>query len=75
MTGHAVLAEGGILPLEGQSNILSSETADITRISALKEKINDEEYLHEAIQRIALILSNELSGPAEPMGLREGKKQ
>ena len=30
------------------------------RLEALREKINNEEYLHEAIQRIALILSNEL---------------
>ena len=30
------------------------------RLQALREKINNEEYLHEAIQRIALILSNEL---------------
>jgi hypothetical protein len=29
-------------------------------LEALREKINNEEYLHEAIQRIALILSNEL---------------
>ena len=30
------------------------------RLIALREKINNEEYLYEAIQRIALILSNEL---------------
>ena len=29
-------------------------------LEALREKINSEEYIHEAIQRIALILSNEL---------------
>ena len=29
-------------------------------LEALREKINNEEYLYEAIQRIALILSNEL---------------
>jgi hypothetical protein len=31
-----------------------------TELEALREKINNEEYLYEAIQRIALILSNEL---------------
>jgi hypothetical protein len=30
------------------------------KLEILREKINNEEYLHEAIQRIALILSNEL---------------
>ena len=29
-------------------------------LEALRAKINNEEYVHEAIQRIALILSNEL---------------
>jgi len=33
---------------------------DPVKLAALREKINDEEYLYEAIQRIALILSNEL---------------
>ena len=31
-----------------------------TRLESLRQKINDEDYLHEAIQRIALIISNEL---------------
>jgi len=74
MTGHAALAGGGILPLEGQP-ILTTEAADAARIIALKEKINDGEYLHEAIQRIALVMSNEISGTADQAGFREGKKQ
>jgi hypothetical protein len=32
------------------------------RIERLKEKINNEDYLYEAIQRIAQILSNEILG-------------
>jgi hypothetical protein len=32
------------------------------KIERLKEKINNEDYLYEAIQRIALILSNEILG-------------
>ena len=32
----------------------------ISELEALRAKINNEEYVHEAIQRIALILSNEL---------------
>ena len=31
-----------------------------SELEALREKINNEEYVHEAIQRIALIISNEL---------------
>jgi hypothetical protein len=32
------------------------------RIDVLKKKINNEEYLFEAIHRIAFVLSNEISG-------------
>jgi len=32
----------------------------LTRLEVLRQKINNEDYLHEAIQRIALIISNEL---------------
>jgi hypothetical protein len=32
------------------------------RILALKKKIDDEDYLYGAIQRIALVLSNEITG-------------
>jgi hypothetical protein len=40
---------------------LKSETGlRNAELEALREKINNEEYLYEAIQRIALILSNEL---------------
>ena len=31
------------------------------RIKLLKQKINDEDYLFEAVQRIAQVLSNEIS--------------
>jgi hypothetical protein len=41
----------GVIPVTG---LKATELAD------LRAKINNEEYLHEAIQRIALILSNEL---------------
>ena len=30
------------------------------KLELLRQKINNEDYLHEAIQRIALIISNEL---------------
>lgn len=33
-----------------------------SRIELLQQKINNEDYLYEAIQRIALVLSNEILG-------------
>ena len=36
------------------------EIAGLSKLEVLRRKINNEEYLHEAIQRIALIISNEL---------------
>jgi hypothetical protein len=73
MTCHTAFAEGNI-PLEGQP-VLSTETSEAAKISALKKKINDEEYLRGAIQRIALIMSNEISGAARQPEFREEKKQ
>ena len=32
----------------------------LSRLEVLRQKINNEDYLYEAIQRIALIISNEL---------------
>jgi len=36
------------------------ENSGLTKLEVLRQKINNEDYLHEAIQRIALIISNEL---------------
>ena len=36
------------------------EVTGLSKLEVLRQKINNEEYLHEAIQRIALIISNEL---------------
>ena len=36
------------------------EETGLSKLEILRMKINNEEYLHEAIQRIALIISNEL---------------
>ena len=36
---------------------------DLTdRLTLLKQKVNDDDYLIEAVQRIAQVLSNEISG-------------
>jgi hypothetical protein len=46
---------------ETSTDIKQSESSlENPELEALRKKINNEEYLHEAIQRIALILSNEL---------------
>ena len=36
------------------------EASGLTKLEILRQKINNEDYVHEAIQRIALIMSNEL---------------
>jgi hypothetical protein len=36
------------------------EASGLSRLEVLRQKINNEDYIHEAIQRIALIISNEL---------------
>jgi hypothetical protein len=46
-----------------QKTLLKSpedEASGLSRLESLRLKINNEEYMHEAIQRIALIISNEL---------------
>ena len=36
------------------------EVPGLSKLEVLRRKINNEDYLYEAIQRIALIISNEL---------------
>jgi hypothetical protein len=36
------------------------EASGLSKLEILRQKINNEDYVHEAIQRIALIMSNEL---------------
>jgi hypothetical protein len=36
------------------------ESNGLSKLELLRRKINNEDYLHEAIQRIALTISNEL---------------
>ena len=40
--------------------ILGEKASELSKLEVLRLKINNEDYLHEAIQRIALIISNEL---------------
>ena len=52
---------------------LEEETSGLSKLEILREKINNEDYLHEAIQRIALIISNELLNL--PQGGRSYERQ
>jgi hypothetical protein len=40
--------------------MILEEASGLSKLEVLRQKINNEDYLHEAIQRIALIISNEL---------------
>ena len=40
--------------------LLMDDVSGLSMLEVLRQKINSEEYLHEAIQRLALIISNEL---------------
>jgi len=40
--------------------LIVEENPKLAKLEILRQKINNEDYLHEAIQRIALIISNEL---------------
>ena len=41
-------------------NLPKEDDTGLSRLEVLRQKINNEDYLYEAIQRIALIISNEL---------------
>ena len=40
--------------------MIAEGATGLSRLEIIRQKINNEDYLHEAIQRIALIISNEL---------------
>jgi hypothetical protein len=44
------------------------QTLSSTRLEQLRKSINDEDYLYAAIQRIALVLSNELMDMSQKEG-------
>ena len=45
------------------------------RLEVLRDRINDENYLHAAIQRLALVLSNELMDISSEGGRNEQRKR
>jgi hypothetical protein len=44
------------------------QTLSSTRLEQLRKSINDEDYLYAAIQRIAVVLSNELMDMSQKEG-------
>ncbi|GHV85463.1 hypothetical protein AGMMS50230_10710 [Spirochaetia bacterium] len=48
--------------ITAEENIFPLKNDIPDRITLLKQKIDDNDYLFEAIQRIAQVLSNEISG-------------
>ena len=40
--------------------MITEHALHTTRLEQLRKRINDKDYVHTAIQRIALVLSNEL---------------
>jgi hypothetical protein len=48
-----------------EKNIFPKRKNDLpNKLVLLRQKVNDEDYLAEAVQRIAQILSNEITGTA-----------
>jgi len=51
------------------------QTLSSTRLEQLRKSINDENYLYAAIQRIALVLSNELMDMSQQKEGRYNERQ
>ncbi|MCL2601854.1 MAG: hypothetical protein FWD91_03475 [Treponema sp.] len=51
------------------------ENTRLARLELLRRKINNEEYLQEAIQRIALTISNELLDIPQGGGMYERQRK
>ena len=49
-----------VLTQKAGMELSMKEASGLSKLEILRQKVNTEDYLHEAIQRIALILSNEL---------------
>jgi len=56
-----------------QANL--AEGINARRLDLLRRRINDENYLHAAIQRLALILSNELMEITTEGGCNERQRK
>jgi len=52
-----------------------AETISAKKLDLLRRRINDENYLHAAIQRLALVLSNELMEITSEGGRNERQRK
>ena len=55
--------------------MIMEQTVGSTRIERLRRNINDKDYVHAAIQRIALVLSNKLVGVSHGEGNQNEKQR
>ena len=53
---------------------LNSNDSDV-RLELIRRRINDEDYLHAAIQRLALVLSNEIIDVTQEGGCNERQRK
>jgi len=51
------------------------QTISSTRVEQLRKRINDEDYLYAAIQRLALVLSNEIIDYTQEGGNHERQRK
>ena len=53
---------------------MKEQVLHLRRLELLRRRINDEDYLHTAIQRLALVMSNELMNITQE-GVRHGQQR
>jgi len=58
-----------------EKTLNSGKPGSSDRLEILRQRINDENYLHAAIQRLALVMSNELMEFTREGGLYERKRR
>ena len=54
--------------------MITENALSTTRLEQLRKRINDKNYVHTAIQRIALVLSNELLGTSHGGKYNESRR-
>ncbi|MCL2209882.1 MAG: hypothetical protein FWC19_07165 [Treponema sp.] len=54
---------------------MMEQALNSTRLELLRQRINEEDYIHAAIQRLAHVLSNELMGITTEGGRNEQQRK
>jgi len=55
--------------------LINASSVHEYRLEVLRQRINDDNYLHAAIQRLALVMSNELMDITQEGGQYERKRR